>query len=170
VRWLPVAMIGGADGNTVGSAQEAGVTLEGGASIEINVPSVRAYSASLIRQNSIATLAGMTFVIDADAATGVTLDALADYVALVALTGMPMGEAVDDMRQAESILALFASPEGRGIREMTAADRAYLTELYTIPPDRTARWVRGRMNRAVEQGMAEEAQAAEGGEVETSCP
>jgi hypothetical protein len=160
VRWLPVAIIGAPNGGLVGTGDEAGIASDGAEPISLSVPTTRGYGASLIRQNSMATMAGVTVIIDADAATGVTLNALADYVALVTLTGMPMPTGDREMRQGESILALFDSPEGRGIREMTATDRAYLTELYALRPDRSARWYRGRMNRAVEEGMAADAEAA----------
>jgi hypothetical protein len=156
VRWVPVAVIGADGGSGAEGSADAAIPIEGGAgSLAVSAPSINGNGASLIRTTAVAALASVTVVIDVNRASGVGLNALADYVALVALSGMPMGGRDGMIAPSDSILALFEAPDRRAVDGMTAADRAYLSMLYSMAPNRTARSRRGRLVAAIERGLAE---------------
>lgn len=84
-----------------------------------------------------------TVIVDVNAATGKTLDAVAAYVAMVALAEVrPRSD-----RSPLSILSLF-EPES-GVADLSERDRDLLHTLYRLPLDRTALNQRSRLSRGV---------------------
>ncbi len=103
---------------------------------------VQHYTSSLISTQAVRAITGATVVVDVERASGISLDAVAAYAALVALAEVR----VRDPAPRGSILALF---EGRGGRDLTAQDSAFLSGLYDLPLDRHARQHRSRLVRAL---------------------
>lgn len=89
------------------------------------------YSGSLVSTMAKRALTHAVVIVDVPAAEGVTLDALADYLAFIVLAQV-RGDA---SASKGSILSLFAGKSS--LRAMTARDRAFLRTLYTMPLDRT---------------------------------
>lgn len=147
---------------SLGTAGEAGVAIDGNATARIDVPTIASPGASLIRQPVVAAIGGAAVLIDADRAEGVRLNALADYVAMVALTGTLM-RADYSTATGDTVLGLFSSPEMRNIAGMSAADRAYLERLYSLPGARMAWQQRGALRATLRDVFAEaDMQAAVG--------
>lgn len=94
---------------------------------------------ALTGPQSIRMIEGATIVIDVNRAEGVTLRAITDYAAFVALSGIR----IRAEGQPQSILGLF--DDRRGKRELTAWDRRFLTELYALPHARKGRYQRGKL-------------------------
>lgn len=153
VRWIPRAYYYAPDGATAGSGGEAGIAIAGSAGAGIDALTVRGSGASLINQQVAVELRSVTVIIDAERAAGVSLNALADHVAMLALTGVPMGGREGQLRGDESVLTLFEGDAGASDVTLTSADRNYLAALYGARPDRLARWHRGRITAAVEAGL-----------------
>ena len=128
VLWWSLSFVEGMDGNQqmVESA--------------LGPPILRHYRNSLISTLTRASYLGSVVVVDAERSTGVRLDAVADYAAFVILSGARFGAPAG---RTASILDLFEAPGGPGGAPrpagLTEADRAYLTGLYAMRPDRTAR-------------------------------
>jgi hypothetical protein len=137
----------------LGSAGEAGVAIDGDATARIDLPTVRGRNASLIRQSVVTAIGGAAVVIDADRAEGVRLNALADYVAMVALTGTVM-RADYTTATGDTVMGLFSTPAMRGLTSMTAADRAYLQRLYSLPGNRLAWQQRGALRAGLRDVFA----------------
>jgi hypothetical protein len=94
-------------------------------------------SASLISTNQTVFVAGAVVIVDVGLAEGTSLDALADYVAMVTLVPTripPKSPGVP------SILALFNPPEGSARPDgLSSWDWQLLTGVYTARADRDAR-------------------------------
>lgn len=95
------------------------------------------YNSSIISTQGIRALKTATVIIDIDRARGVSLDAVADYAALVSLA--EIGSA--DSPPPQSILNLF--DDKAATNELTPWDTAFLRALYRLPLDRAARQQRG---------------------------
>jgi len=135
VRWWSSSRTESADGRQMGTASAALLTMP-------NLPVPRSgryldsYHSSLISTKIRVSLDSLSIVVDAEAASGVTLHALSSYIAMVTLAPMRM---TADYTDVTSIMSLF-SPNKAGAtwRDLTAFDRAYLAALYRVPADRPA--------------------------------
>ncbi len=163
VRWWSLTHAESADGmRPQGTAGEVpGLAFEGvGGGIDL--PTIVSRDASLIRQPFMAGIGGTAVLVDSRWAEGVTLTALADYVAMVALTGTVM-RATYGGASHSSIMGLFGSAEARRMAGMTAADRAYLSSLYALPAARLAWEQRGRLRSDVRAALVlQDLEAADG--------
>ncbi len=101
------------------------------------------YGSSMISTREMRALTGATIVVDIDRTRNVPFDAVAAYVALVALAEIRLGDAAP----AGSVLTLFdpASP----VDALSVNDRAFLRALYSLPMDRTGRLQRGKLIAAL---------------------
>ena len=100
------------------------------------------YSSSVVSTQLIRAIRGATVVIDVNRATGLPLDSVAAYAAMVGLAEVRLrAPAVEG-----SLLGLFASD---GPREMSERDLAFLRGLYRMPLDRLARQHRGKLVRSM---------------------
>jgi hypothetical protein len=140
-------MLNVAGGDTGGS--------EGGSSAgtPISVEAIQHYDSSVISTQVGRTLASATVVVDVNAATGQSLEAVSAYAAMVAFA--EIREA--DYAPSGSILGLFGSPGPSD--GMTGQDLAFLRALYRIPLDRVAMRHRGMLVT----GMVEAATDSPGG-------
>lgn len=101
-----------------------------------NVPISDATHSSFIRKQTKAAIDGMTVIVDANAATGMELDQLAEYIAMVMFARPPMSASFE---RHSSILNLAKhQPPGSNPLRLTDWDRAYLAALYAAPLDRSA--------------------------------
>jgi hypothetical protein len=87
-------------------------------------------------------LKAATVIIDVNRATGMPLDSVAAFAALVSLAEVRPSEEAP----ANSILNLFASD---GPRDITPLDISFLRALYRLPLDRTALAQRGLLVRGM---------------------
>lgn len=115
---------------------------QGGGSILPDVQSIATYSDSLISTQAVRVLTAATIVVDIDRATGRSLAAVADYVALVALAEI-RAEAPPPQG---SVLGLFAGDDAAGLGD---GDAAFLRALYAMPLDRVARQQRSKLIQAL---------------------
>jgi hypothetical protein len=159
VRWVPRADLRPPLGAVVGS--DTPVALGGATGGTINANVLHAEGASLIREPVTAGMASVLVIIDVDRASGVSLDALADHVAMLALSGVPMGGRQGQLGGSESILTLFEDRANLSMAGLTAADREYLTTLYRIDPNKQEWRQRATLASAVARGLAEEVAALE---------
>lgn len=100
------------------------------------------YSSSLIDTNFIAGVTGAVAVVDVPLATGTSLDALTDYLALVTLAPTripPQSPGVP------SILNLFGQADAARPEGLSGWDSAYLAGLYQSVASRRASWQRGQI-------------------------
>jgi len=87
---------------------------------------------SRIRIDDVPTIRSALVVVDRGHITGLTIGAVADYVAMVALAEVNLQ---GDYSSAESILNLFTTPEkGQSISQLSAWDAAFLKALYATDP------------------------------------
>lgn len=96
------------------------------------------YNSSLIDTNLKLGITAGVVIVDIPLATGRSLDAVADYVALVALSAARLPPEAPGV---PSVLSLFDS----GAKGLTAWDRAYLAALYRIQLNRSAERQRGQL-------------------------
>lgn len=144
IRWWRMTGTEGGDGREEqdGPPVAAPAGGEGGTSV-LPGRSLSAYTTSLIATDAVRVIKRATVVVDAALAAGAPLDAVADYVALVALAEVQPA----DPPPARSILALFEP--GRAVRGLGEADRALLAALYAMPLDRAAAGQRGALVRRI---------------------
>ncbi len=136
VRWWHVTQTVGADGNAV----------DGG-----NPPTLRVGSVGRIRATTREDFSHVIMILDVNRAAGVSLGALADYIAMAALAQL---DPEADVSAQPSILNVFAERDaGRnGPTAMTEWDLDYLAGLYAAPSNaRNSR----QQQRAIEQRMRE---------------
>jgi hypothetical protein len=88
------------------------------------------YSSSIASTQMVRALKAATVIIDANRATGLPLDSVAAYAALVSLAEVRPGDAPEN-----SIMNLF---DAGGPRDLTPLDLNFLRALYRLPLDRTA--------------------------------
>ncbi len=150
VRWWYETGVRGRDGIPAGDIEPpmAGTNGLGGSYLGSGDQNsfVQHYQSSLVSTQAIRAITGATVVVDVERASGVSLDAVAAYAALVALAEVR----ARDPAPRGSILALF---EGEGGRDLTVQDRAFLSGLYDLPLDRHARQHRTRLVRALITGQ-----------------
>ncbi len=128
---IPAGLVGGA----LGSGQTI-------VPVSNDSESFQQFGSSIIGTRIIRELTQATVIVDLTRASGVTLDAVAAYAALVAFAEIKPGVAPD-----ASILGVFDATER--LRDLSPADRAFLRALYRLPLDREARAQRGLMIRDV---------------------
>lgn len=142
VRWWYTTQETSVDGvgATASDALPAnGGTAEGGgSSIGNGLPTVQAYSSSIVRTQIVRALRSVTVVIDVTKAEGVPLDAVAAYAAMVAFAEMKPVQ----IPPPNSILGLFAP--GAQVASATDWDISFVKALYSIPAAR-AGWKQKRM-------------------------
>jgi hypothetical protein len=103
-----------------------------------NRGTLRTYSASLIDTQLVVNLSSTVVLIDVEKASGVPLDSVAAYAAMVSLAQLKL---TTDYSSYPSILAMFSGAKSRdeAPRDLTEWDYAYLRALYKTQPNRTAR-------------------------------
>lgn len=142
IRWWYTTQETSADGigatSSDGLAANSGTAEGGGSSIGNGLPTVQAYSSSIIRTQVVRALRSATVVIDVTLSEGAPLDAVAAYAAMVAFAEIkPNREPPPN-----SILGLFG--ETAPSASATDWDINFLRALYSIPPAR-AGWKQRRM-------------------------
>jgi hypothetical protein len=152
VRWVPRADFGPG----MGSGGEAGISVAGQAGPAINAPVYRGEGASLIKEHVSAGISSVLVIIDVDRAAGVSLDALADHIAMLVLSGIPMGSSAGQLGGDESILNLFEDSANRTMAGLTAADREYLITLYKLNPNQPEWKQRAKLASAVTRALEED--------------
>ncbi len=108
-------------------------------------------SASLIDTHIAIGVTSADAIVDVPLATGKSLDAVADYVAMVALAPRSL---TAPMPPEASILALFAPGSG-GSAELSEWDGAYLSALYRIKLNRGSYRQRGELVAAMVKAIAQ---------------
>lgn len=137
VRWWHVTQTVGADGNPVS---------------EGSPPMLRVGAVGRIRATTREDFSHVILILDVNRTTGVSLGALADYVAMAALAQL---DPEADVSEQPSILNVFAERDAgrRGPTAMTEWDLDYLAGLYAAPSNsRNSR----QQQRAIEQRMRED--------------
>lgn len=160
VRWWYGEEIGDGSGvaagaGASGSAALSTASVSGGMPLASVLPvgpdavMTSSYSSSLISTNLSVAVISATAVVDVTLATGKSLDAVADHVAMVTLapTRLP-----PEATGVPSILGLFSG----GGETVTAWDRAYLIALGKISPNRRGDRQRGQLITAIKEAMAGE--------------
>jgi hypothetical protein len=158
VRWWHVLAPAGSGGGAAGAADTGALASaqtngEGGVGLSAGPDAIgtNSWNSSLIDTNlSVWARAGVA-VVDVNLATGVSLDALADYVALVMLAPMRLPP---DAPGVSSVLTLFA---GNGPRPagMSSWDRAFLKGIYAVQMNRRASRQRQQLINAMTDVVAE---------------
>lgn len=120
VRWRQVIETVSASGIPID-----GDAMTGPGGQPVNIPTVRSSDASRLRSNVRREVSRMIVVVDSGATAGMSLEAIADYLAFVSLTQVDPDAEPDDF---PSILGLFTSSNPP--RKMTDWDIAYLTGTY----------------------------------------
>jgi hypothetical protein len=142
VRWWYGEEVGDGIGVGAGAGNSAtALTTAGGAAtlpIGPDAVATNSYSSSLIDTQLSVSITQATAVVDVTLAAGKPLDAVADHVAMVTLapTRLP-----PDPTGVPSILGLFST----GTDTISSWDRAWLTALGTISPNRRGDRQRGQM-------------------------
>lgn len=141
VRWWTTTLTEGSDGHPVITASAALLN-------QPDIPMARtgrvlsSYHSTLIGTKLSVGLHSVAVVVDVDAASGPTLNALSAYIALVALTPVRLGGGSGG---APSVLALYPFGVGDPASGLSDWDRAYLAAVYSGPTDRTADVRRARI-------------------------
>lgn len=118
----------------------------GGSMLPASVPTTLQYNSSVISTQGVRVLRTATVIVDVDAVEGMTLDAVTDYVGMVAFAEIRARVPAP----AGSVLALF-EPEAP-TAGLTERDRTFLSALYRLPLDRQARSQRGFLVRELTEG------------------
>lgn len=135
VRWWYTTHSEGADGHQITSSSAALLNMQ-------DFPTPRSgkfldsYYSTLIGSKLHVNMRTVAVVVDIDAASGSTLNALSAYIAMVALVPTKLNS---DYSGLPSILALFPLKSGAARRGLSEWDQAYLSSVYKVPADRTAR-------------------------------
>jgi hypothetical protein len=145
VRWWHAYALAGNSGVPAGqgSAALALPMFEGGGSVggmTGGIPTTSSYNSSLIDTGISVGATSAVAIVDIPLATGKSLDAVADYVAMVTLAPSRLPPATPD---ANSILALFT--DGAAPQSLSNWDNAFLVALYDMPMNRTALRQRGQL-------------------------
>ncbi len=145
IRWWYTTQVTGTDGigavTSDNLAANAGTAEGGGSSIGNGLPTIQAYSSSMIRTQAVRALRSATVVIDVALSEGVPLDAVAAYAAMVAFAEIKPSQSPPP----NSILGLFGQA-ARAAQPASATDWdvSFLRALYSIPAAR-AGWKQRRM-------------------------
>jgi hypothetical protein len=143
IRWWHATDMRTRDGlGTTGNEAPAFAQLEGPGGVPMAGEVHFQYNSSIASTQMVRVLKAATIVIDANRATGMPLDSVAAYAALVALAEIQPSEEPPG----RSILGLF---EDDGPRDLTTLDMNFLRALYRLPLDRTALAQRGLLVRGL---------------------
>ena len=160
VRWWYT--IGPTDRNGIPAAANsaalgAAMSGKGGVSLLDAIPMnsetavTDSYMGSLIDTNLIASVTGAVAVVDVPLATGVSLDALSEYLALVTLAPTKLPPSSPGV---PSILDLFRADAATAPPEtLSRWDSAFLTGLYESVGSRRASWQRGQIVEHLKTAM-----------------
>jgi len=156
VRWWYGIEVGDGSGvfagaGAAGSAALSTATISGGVSalpVGPDAITTSSYSSSLINTNLSIAVTSATAIVDVTLATGKSLEAVADHVAMVTLapTRLP-----PDPPGVPSILGLFSN----GDQRLSNWDSAYLAALYRMSLNRTSQRQRGQLIGAVAKQLAD---------------
>lgn len=138
-------------GSGAGTAITAATVAGGNGAPVGNAPVNARFSSSLIDTGETRNLGQSIVVIDLPRATGVPLDAVAIYAAVVAMANVAPSAMTNPPR--DSILAMFDG----GPRGLTDLDRAMLHALYRLQLERTAMQQRGKLTQALTKAAFAEA-------------
>ena len=147
IRWWYTTAARGKDGVPVASVTPPWIGIVGASKGAGMLPtgnargSTYSHSSSMISTGGQRTLHAATIIIDVDRARGRPIDAIASYVAMVAMAELSVGTPP----LVGSILDLIG--EAGAMRDLTGWDTAFLRALYRLPHDREARYHRGRLVR-----------------------
>lgn len=143
IRWWHATEMRTKNGlGTTGNEAPPSARLDGPGGVPMAGEVFFQYSSSIAGTQMVRVLKAATVVIDVNRATGMPLDSVAAYAALVSLAEVQP----DGQVPANSILSLFR-PDGP--RELTPLDTDFLRALYKIPLDRTALAQRGLLVRGL---------------------
>jgi hypothetical protein len=156
VRWWYGIEVG--DGSRVGAGAGAAGSAAlnsaaGAAALATALPvgpdaiSTSGYSASLIDTNLSLAVTSATAIVDVTQATGKSLDAVADHVAMIALAPTRLPPQAPGV---PSILGLFTSGDDR----LSVWDSAYLTALYRMTLNRSGQRQRGQLIATISAALA----------------
>lgn len=124
VRWAHVVTSrGGGEGAVESAGAASAVNADAGSTKLVD---------SRLRYSTSEAISRTLLVVDGRRAADVPADALARYVAFAAVTDMPTEHRPAD----DSILGLFDAAEGKAPREFSRWDRAFVSALYAVSPDR----------------------------------
>ena len=154
VRWWHGIELRGADGRAaVPGASSALMSAPGNADLQNalpqNAPQTDSWSSSLINSPIAVWATSGVVVVDIGLATGKPLDAVADYVAVVALAPMKLPPAAPGV---PSILVLFGDTPAP--TAMTDWDRAFLASLYSIRMNRSGTRQTGELVTGIKAELA----------------
>lgn len=146
LRWFYRTGVTSARGSTP-SASSAALLNSGDYRVDTDAPVTNEYVSSLIRRPTNAQIVGASIIVDMRHARGLSLAALTDYIAMVALSQPRM---TDNYAAFDSILAL-GQPNiaTRDMLRLTDWDRAFLGALYAVPADRSASSQRSMVAQAM---------------------
>ncbi|PZN93200.1 MAG: hypothetical protein DCF31_13390 [Alphaproteobacteria bacterium] len=146
VRFWHGLELRGADGRAAApNASAALMSAQSGGGVPLanvlppNVAETDSRSSSLIDTNIAVWATSGVVIVDVGLATGKSLDAVADYVALVGLAPMKLPPPAPGV---PSVLALFS---GNASPLLSNWDNAFLTALYKMPMNRSGMRQRGRL-------------------------
>jgi hypothetical protein len=155
VRWWHVLQpgnssgIGGSGSAALNTAQFGENSGAAGVPGNSNTITTESYSGSLIDTHLALAITSAVVIVDVPLAQGKSLDALADYVAMVALAPIRLQAPPPAV---PSVLASFSQP-GTGTL-LTDWDKAWLKGLYAMPLNRAANQQRGSITAAMTKALA----------------
>lgn len=117
---------------------------------ENHVGNITDYNSSIIGTKSRQSIGGATVVIDVNAVKGQPKDAVASFVALVALAPLKLPP---KPVPTPTITNLFHGPESARTLDLTEWDRAYVAALYKTAANRSARVQQGSMTARLAKVM-----------------
>jgi len=143
IRWWHATEMRTKNGlGTTGNEAPPAARLDGPGGVPMAGEVFFQYNSSIAGTQMVRVLKAATVIIDANRATGMPLDSVAAYAALVSLAEIQ----ADDDTPANSILSLF---QPGGPRDLTTLDTNFLRALYKLPLDRTALAQRGLLVRGL---------------------
>lgn len=143
IRWWHATEMRTKDGmGTIGNETPPSALASGAGGIPMGGEVHLQYRSSIASTQMVRVLKASSVVIDVTRATGMPLDSVAAFAALVSLAEIQPSEDAP----ANSILSLFR--EG-GPRDLTTLDTDFLRALYRLPLDRTALAQRGLLVRGL---------------------
>ncbi len=133
------------------TASSAALMNSGDYNMGLDAPTTDSYDATLLRRPTRGSIDGMIVLVDGPAATGLSLDHVAEYAAVVILS-QPQQAA--DYSELPSVLALGAyRPSDQAGPRYGAWDRAFLSALYAAAMDRSANASRSIVARRMQRNL-----------------
>lgn len=147
VRWFYGQVVEGVGGRQTGADAPALFGTPG--ALPDGLAVLNEGGASRISSPAQVSVTGATVLIDVPRAAGVSLPALADYIAFAVLSRTP----VDATPASASIMELFRARADDRPDGLSALDQAFLKALYTVPINRPAAVHRGLMAEAMVEAL-----------------